>query len=163
RRRRGRALRLRGVRGRRPAAARRPRRSHPAAPASAVGRARAAVECDVPPLSRARGTRCPALPCPWRPRPPAVGARRCPLALLREALAGLLPDVARLRTEKADFRSLIEDSLAGPERSVIASLVLAPEARIRPYISERVVADAVDKVGDPKFIPYQGGLLRMVT
>jgi asparagine synthase (glutamine-hydrolysing) len=83
--------------------------------------------------------------------------------LLREALAGLLPDVARLRTEKADFRSLIEDSLAGPERSVVASLVLAPDARIRPYISERVVADAVDKVGDPKFTPYQGGLLRMVT
>ena len=83
--------------------------------------------------------------------------------LLRDAVEGLVPDSIRLRTQKADFRFQIEESFAGPERDVIASLVLAPDARIRPFISQQVAADAVEKVGHLKFIPYQGGLLRMVT
>jgi asparagine synthetase B (glutamine-hydrolysing) len=83
--------------------------------------------------------------------------------LLRDAIAGLVPDSVRLRAEKADFGSLIRESFAGPERDVIASLVLAPDARIRPFISQPVAADAVEKVGHPKFMPYQGALLRMVT
>ena len=83
--------------------------------------------------------------------------------LLRDAVEGLVPDSVRLRTQKADFRFQIEESFAGPERDVIASLVLAPDARIRPFVSQQVAADAVEKVGHPKFIPYQGGLLRMVT
>lgn len=83
--------------------------------------------------------------------------------LLREAMRSLLPDPVRLRTSKANFSPLIEESFAGPERDIIARLILAKDARIRVVISSDVAEDAVAKVNQPGFVGYQGALLRMVT
>jgi asparagine synthase (glutamine-hydrolysing) len=83
--------------------------------------------------------------------------------LLREAVFGLVPDSVRLQTSKADFRALIEECFAGPERAVISSLILAPDSRIRPFILPAVAEDALAKVGQPRFNAYQAALLRMVT
>jgi hypothetical protein len=83
--------------------------------------------------------------------------------LLRESMVGLLPDSVRLQPSKADFRALIEECFAGPERAAISALILAPDARIRPFISQAVAEDALAKVGQPGFSAYQAALLRMVT
>ncbi len=83
--------------------------------------------------------------------------------LLREAMVGLLPDSVRLQPSKADFRGLVEECFAGPERAAISALILAPDARIRPFISPAVAEDALAKVGQPRFSAYQAALLRMVT
>ena len=83
--------------------------------------------------------------------------------LLREAVEGVLPDRVRLRTSKADFRYLVEECFAGPEREAISSLILAPDARIRPFVTPAAVEEAVANVGRPGFAIYQAALSRMVT
>ncbi len=46
--------------------------------------------------------------------------------LLRAAMAGLLPDPARLRPEKARFESLVIDCLTGPDRDAVRAILSAP-------------------------------------
>ncbi len=67
-----------------------------------------------------------------RQPPAATFDRRFSRPLLRESLAGLLPDSVRLRPEKAWFDALIVDGLAGDEgvREVLAD----PAAELGAYV-----------------------------
>jgi asparagine synthase (glutamine-hydrolysing) len=54
--------------------------------------------------------------------------------VLRAAVAGLVPDPIRLRPDKARFDSLVAGSLAGPEMSRLASLLLDPGAELGAFV-----------------------------
>jgi asparagine synthase (glutamine-hydrolysing) len=71
--------------------------------------------------------------------------------VLREAMAGLLPDEVRLRPQKALFESLIVSAMRGPDGAGIREILTAPDAEIGAYVDrERMRAslfgtDAVRK------------------
>jgi asparagine synthase (glutamine-hydrolysing) len=67
--------------------------------------------------------------------------------LLREAVAGLLPDAVRLRTAKSTFDAVFHRSLAGPEAERIRSLLTAPDAETRPYVDPDAAARLVAPEG----------------
>ena len=54
--------------------------------------------------------------------------------VLREAMAGLLPDSVRLRPQKALFESLIVSTLRGPDSAAVREILTAPDAEIGAYI-----------------------------
>lgn len=64
--------------------------------------------------------------------------------LLRRALRGLLPDEIRLRATKSYFDSLVVESLSGPERPQLTSLLASPQAEIRRYVTETRLRDIVE-------------------
>ena len=74
--------------------------------------------------------------------------------VLREAMAGLLPDSVRLRPQKALFESLISAAMRGPDGAAIREILTAPDAEIGAYVDrERMKASlfgtgAVQKEGD---------------
>jgi asparagine synthase (glutamine-hydrolysing) len=67
-----------------------------------------------------------------RQPPEATFDRRYSRPLLRESLAGLLPDSVRLRPEKAWFDALIVDGLAGDK--VVRTVLADPAAELGAYI-----------------------------
>jgi asparagine synthase (glutamine-hydrolysing) len=61
--------------------------------------------------------------------------------VLREAMAGLLPDSVRLRPQKALFESLIAATMRGPDGAAIREILTAPDAEIGAYVDrERMQA-----------------------
>lgn len=61
--------------------------------------------------------------------------------VLREAMAGLLPDDVRLRPQKALFESLIVSAMRGPDAAGIEEILTAPDAEIGAYVDrEQMVA-----------------------
>lgn len=54
--------------------------------------------------------------------------------LLREAMAGLLPDEVRLRASKSTFDAVFHESLAGPDLPAARELLDASSARIGAYV-----------------------------
>ena len=54
--------------------------------------------------------------------------------LLRESMAGLLPDSVRLRPGKAWFESLIIDCLSGPDGAAVRSILMGPDAELGAYV-----------------------------
>jgi asparagine synthase (glutamine-hydrolysing) len=54
--------------------------------------------------------------------------------LVREAVAGLLPDEIRLRPDKADFSRLVIDSLGGPDLATVEALLGARDAELWAYV-----------------------------
>jgi asparagine synthase (glutamine-hydrolysing) len=59
--------------------------------------------------------------------------------ILREAVAGLVPDAVRLRPAKARFESVVADCLTGPELPALRALLLDPEAELRAYVDQRMM------------------------
>jgi asparagine synthase (glutamine-hydrolysing) len=67
--------------------------------------------------------------------PPALGFDpRVNRPLLRQSVAGLLPDAVRLRPQKSSFDALFHEVLAGPERPVASRLLDPATAELRAYI-----------------------------
>jgi len=61
--------------------------------------------------------------------------------VLREAMAGLLPDSVRLRPQKALFESLIVSAMRGPDGAALEGILTAPDAEIGAYVDrERMAA-----------------------
>ena len=54
--------------------------------------------------------------------------------LVRDAMAGILPDSVRLRTHKSFFDAMFHDSLAGPDLAAARHLLRDPDARIAPFV-----------------------------
>jgi asparagine synthase (glutamine-hydrolysing) len=54
--------------------------------------------------------------------------------VLREAMAGLLPDSVRLRPQKALFEHLIVSAMRGPDAAGIAQILTAPGAEVGAYV-----------------------------
>jgi asparagine synthase (glutamine-hydrolysing) len=54
--------------------------------------------------------------------------------LLREAMAGLLPDSVRLRPDKALFESVIVSCLRGPDAEAVRALLADPNAELGAYV-----------------------------
>jgi asparagine synthase (glutamine-hydrolysing) len=54
--------------------------------------------------------------------------------VLREAMAGLLPDAVRLRPEKALFDSLLLDCLAGADGQLARELLTSPTAKLGDFV-----------------------------
>jgi asparagine synthase (glutamine-hydrolysing) len=54
--------------------------------------------------------------------------------LLREAMAGLIPDEVRLRPSKSTFDALFHESLAGPDLPVVRELLGDPDAAVGEYV-----------------------------
>jgi asparagine synthase (glutamine-hydrolysing) len=54
--------------------------------------------------------------------------------VLREAMAGVLPDSVRLRPAKALFESLIVSSFAGPDGAAVRALLTDPGAELGAYV-----------------------------
>ncbi len=74
--------------------------------------------------------------------------------LLRETMAGLLPDSVRLRPEKALFESVIVSCLSGPEAGAAQALLADPDAELGAYVDlGRMRAELFDRDelsrGDP--------------
>ncbi len=74
-----------------------------------------------------------------------IGLRQPPLAtldprfnrpVLRQAMAGLLPDAVRLRPDKARFESLIIDCLTGSDGVAVREILTNPEAELRAYLDQ---------------------------
>jgi asparagine synthase (glutamine-hydrolysing) len=63
--------------------------------------------------------------------------------LLREAMAGAIPDSVRLRREKAWFDSLIADCMTGPEAPAIRTLLTGSDARVQQYLAQGACAAAL--------------------
>ncbi len=60
--------------------------------------------------------------------------------VLREAVAGLLPDPVRLRRGKSSFDVVFHDALAGPDLAALRALLGAPDAEVRAYARPRALA-----------------------
>jgi asparagine synthase (glutamine-hydrolysing) len=63
--------------------------------------------------------------------------------VLREAMAGLLPDRVRLRPQKALFESLIVAAMRGPDGTAIEEILLAPDAEIGAYVDRERMQTAL--------------------
>jgi asparagine synthase (glutamine-hydrolysing) len=63
--------------------------------------------------------------------------------LLRNAMAGLLPDAVRLRPQKALFDSVLLDCLDGADGAAAFRLLSDPRAELRAYVDQRCLADAL--------------------
>ena len=85
--------------------------------------------------------------------------------LVREAMAGVLPDSVRLRSEKSFFDAVFHESLAGPDLPAARRLLLDPNARIGAYVD--VTAVERDLLASPppagKRLIWAGELWRAVT
>ena len=64
--------------------------------------------------------------------------------LLRRAMRGLVPEEIRLRPTKSYFNTLLVDSLGGPDRPLLTSLLQPREAEIRAYVTDDRLRDVVD-------------------
>jgi asparagine synthase (glutamine-hydrolysing) len=74
-----------------------------------------------------------------RQPPEATLDRRFTRPMLREAVAGLVPDSVRLRPAKARFESVVADRLTGPELPALRDLLLEPAAELRAYVDQEVL------------------------
>jgi hypothetical protein len=84
-----------------------------------------------------------------RQAPAATLDRRFTRPVLRQSVAGLVPDAVRLRPGKARFESLVVDCLTGAEATAVHSLLTDPEAAIREYVDqERMRRELLDGGGD---------------
>lgn len=63
--------------------------------------------------------------------------------VLREAMAGLLPDSVRLRPQKALFESLIVAAMQGPDAAGIEEILTAPDAEIGAYVDRDRMKEAL--------------------
>jgi asparagine synthase (glutamine-hydrolysing) len=71
--------------------------------------------------------------------------------VLREAMAGLLPDSVRLRPQKALFESLIAAAMRGFDAAAVREILTAPDAEIGAYVDrERMEAALFGTPGVPK-------------
>jgi hypothetical protein len=84
-----------------------------------------------------------------RQAPMATLDRRFTRPVLRQSVAGLVPDAVRLRPGKARFESLVVDCLTGAEMAIVRSLLAGPEAAIREYVDqERMERELLDGRGE---------------
>jgi len=60
--------------------------------------------------------------------------------LLRDAVAGVIPDAVRLRRAKSDFDGPFHAALAGADAGIVAELLGAPDARTRSFVRPQAVA-----------------------
>jgi asparagine synthase (glutamine-hydrolysing) len=71
--------------------------------------------------------------------------------VLREAMAGLVPDSVRLRPHKALFESLIAAAMRGPDGAAIREILTAPDAEIGAYVDRgRMETTLFGNEGVPK-------------
>jgi asparagine synthase (glutamine-hydrolysing) len=63
--------------------------------------------------------------------------------VLREAMAGLLPDTVRLRPLKARFDPLIISCLRGPDARTVQTILCADDARLAAYVDHRSMKAAL--------------------
>jgi asparagine synthase (glutamine-hydrolysing) len=71
-----------------------------------------------------------------RQSPAATLDRRFTRPVLRQSVAGLVPDSVRLRPHKARFESLVIDCLSGAEMATVRDLLTDPGAAIREYVDQ---------------------------
>jgi asparagine synthetase B (glutamine-hydrolysing) len=67
--------------------------------------------------------------------------------VLREAMAGLLPDSVRLRPQKALFESLIVSAMRGPDGTAVKEILTAPDAEVGAYVDRRRMEAALFGMG----------------
>lgn len=72
-----------------------------------------------------------------RQSPAATLDRRFSRPVLRQSIAGLVPDSVRLRPRKARFESLVIDCLTGAEMATVRDLLTDPGAAIREYVDQK--------------------------
>ncbi len=84
--------------------------------------------------------------------------------LVREAMAGLLPDSVRLRAGKSSFDEIFHYSLGGADLAVVRELLRPGEAEVESYVDLSVVA-ATLLVGPPagQRTAWANALWRLVT
>lgn len=83
-----------------------------------------------------------------RQSPAATLDRRFSRPVLRQSVAGLVPDAVRLRPVKARFESLVVDCLTGAEMTTVRGLLVDPGAAIREYVDqERMERELLDGAG----------------
>lgn len=63
--------------------------------------------------------------------------------VLREAMAGLLPDGVRLRPQKALFEQLIVAAMRAPDGAAIEGILTAPDAEVGAYVDRERMAAAL--------------------
>jgi asparagine synthase (glutamine-hydrolysing) len=61
--------------------------------------------------------------------------------LLREAMAGLLPDAVRLRPTKSNFDAVFHEALAGPDLPAARALLGRPDAEVGAYVDRHKLAE----------------------
>jgi asparagine synthase (glutamine-hydrolysing) len=69
-----------------------------------------------------------------RQPPRATLDRRFSRPVLRESMAGLLPDAVRLRPQKARFDALIADCLSGADGAAVRQILSAPDLELGAYL-----------------------------
>jgi hypothetical protein len=87
--------------------------------------------------------------------------------LLREAVAGLLPDEVRLRPAKSSFDELFHAALAGPDLPAARRLLRARDAELRAYVdlaaADRVLLACEPPAGQPYRQQWALRLWRLLT
>jgi asparagine synthase (glutamine-hydrolysing) len=69
--------------------------------------------------------------------------------LLRESVAGVLPDEVRLRPSKSSFDAVFHASLAGPDLPTIRRLLEARDAKVSAYVDVGAVRRELLDPGPP--------------
>jgi asparagine synthase (glutamine-hydrolysing) len=69
--------------------------------------------------------------------------------LLRDAMAGLVPDPVRLRGAKSNFDAVFHQSMAGRDLPVARRLLCDPAARVGAYVNLRAMREALLDPGPP--------------
>jgi asparagine synthase (glutamine-hydrolysing) len=101
-----------------------------------------------------------------RQPPGATLDRRFTRPVLRQSVAGLVPDSVRLRPAKARFESLVIDCLTGAEMTTVRALLTDPGAAIREYVDqERMTRELLDGEGEFALgsFPWMWLLWRLLT
>jgi asparagine synthetase B (glutamine-hydrolysing) len=96
-------------------------------------------------------------------RPEPMFERRYSRPVLREALAGVLPDVVRLRPQKANFTGTVADCFAGLDRAHATRLLTEKGSEIAAFVVPGAAEEVLKKLTDPRYPYYATAITRMVA
>jgi asparagine synthase (glutamine-hydrolysing) len=86
--------------------------------------------------------------------------------LLREAMAGLLPEPVRTRVSKSRFDAIFHEALAGPDLALARALLGGADARSAPYVDQARVRGellAGPPAAEQERMAWAVGLWRLLT
>jgi asparagine synthase (glutamine-hydrolysing) len=81
--------------------------------------------------------------------------------LLRDSVAGLLPDGVRLRPAKSTFDAAFHGAMAGPDLPAVRRILGSPDARIGVYVDLSAIRDGLLDPGPPERAARQSWAMRL--
>jgi asparagine synthetase B (glutamine-hydrolysing) len=98
--------------------------------------------------------------------PPELNFRHLDRSLVRESLAGVLPDAVRLCRQKSHLGRYFHEGLSGPDLVAIQALLLDPRARVRSYVDTDRMTELARRpipVRSPGWLAWASGVWLLAT